>query len=737
MYLKSKKLNQDTEKQINDLISKMTLEEKIGQLNQSASSPVGAFDIPESELKQMLKNGRITKEEYDFSKSGYFFDNNEDAIRQGLVGSMLGVSEPKRINRLQKQAFEESRLHIPLLIGCDVIHGFNTVFPTPIAESCSFDDELFEQTASVSAKEARAAGINWIFAPMLDISRDARWGRIAESMGQDTFLAENYAKRKVKGFQGEDLSNKEKIASCAKHFLAYGACEGGKDYNCVDMSLSKLYDVYLPPFKMAVNAGVASVMTSFNDINGVPATANKWLMKSVLKDELGFDGVIVSDANAIKETVAHGYSENEVEAAKNAFCAGVDIDMTSHLYSKHIIELIENNKITVEELDNAVGNVLRLKFALGLFENPYCDENELKNVSCKNEHLELAKKTALHSIVLLKNNGVLPVNKTKYKNILLIGELCNLVNENYGCWSFYGKDEYAITLKDAIEKEGVSYCDCYGVSKDFDEQKLKNAAKDVDLIIAAFGENIYMSGEAHSYADISLSKPQQKVVEFLKNSKIPFISVLYNGRPLCIPELDKYSSAVIEAWQLGTKMGEALADVIFGRFNPCGKLTSNFPYKSGECPSYYNHLNTGRPALSDNDPWTCKYDDGKVKPVYSFGYGLSYTTFDYSDLEIEKKNSKAIVSVKITNSGDYDGFEIAQLYIRDKFASKARPVRELKGYKKVFLKQGESQKVIFDLPYNTLGFHNEKLEYVVEKGEFEIYVGTNSLCELKKSLVLS
>lgn len=736
MYLKSKINNEETEKRIDELIREMTLDEKIGQLHQVAPSVVGAFDISEEELESMLQAGRITQEEYESSKSGKFLDVNEIAIRKGEIGSLLGVSDPQRINRMQRIAVEESRLHIPLLIGCDVIHGCYTTFPTPIAESCSFDDELFEQTAAAAAKEARAVGINWTFAPMLDISRDARWGRIAESMGQDTFLAGNYAKQKVKGFQGEDLSDKTKIAACAKHFLAYGACEGGKDYNTVDMSPAKLFDVYLPPFAKAVEAGVASVMTSFNDINGVPMTANKWLVKDVLHNELGFDGVVVTDATAVRELIAHGYSKDMRAAAKDAFTAGVDIDMNSHAYSDYMKQMVEDGEISVTDIEKAVKNVLRLKFALGLFENPYGIGEENSAVPYTTENLELAKKAALHSAVLLKNNGILPIDKEKYKNISLIGELGDLVRQNYGCWSYYAKDDYTVTLKSALEQEGVSYNRCYGVHDELNEEEFESATKDADLIIAVLGEDSDMSGEAHSYADISLPQSQINVVKRLKETDKPFICVLYNGRPLCISEVDESADAVIEAWQLGTKMGDALADIIFGRFNPCGKLTSNFPYKSGECPSYYNHPNTGRPALSNDEPWTCKYDDGNITPIYSFGYGLSYTTFEYSDLKIKKDESDLKVSVTITNSGDYDGYEVAQLYICDKFASKVRPVRELKGYKKLYLKQGESETVTFTLPFTQLGFYNDRLEYVVENGDFDVFVGTDSNCTLKAQFTL-
>lgn len=731
MYYNSKISEEKIKREVTVLLDKMTLEEKIGQLHQVSPSPVGAFDINKDELQEMLETGRITKEEYELSVSGGYLDKNEDNVRKGKIGSFLGIADPRKINHLQKIAVEESRLHIPLLIGCDIIHGFNTVFPIPIAESCSFDDELFEKTAAVAAKEARSTGINWTFAPMLDISRDARWGRIAESMGQDTFLACNYASSKIKGFQGEDLSDKTKLAACAKHFIAYGACEGGKDYNTVDISMPKLFDVYLQPFKKAVDAGVATVMTSFNDINGVPMTANKMLVKEVLRDTLGFNGVVVSDATAINELEAHGYSKDKLTSAKDAFKTGVDIDMNSHAYSDCLKQLVENGIVKIRDVDEAVKNVLTLKFALGLFENPYCDFEQMKKNSCTNDNINLAKKAALHSTVLLKNNGILPINKEKYKNISLIGGLADSIEENYGCWSFYGKNEYSVTLKEALEKENVKYTRCYGVTDELNESEFKEATEEADLIIAVLGENSFMSGEAHSYADISLTKSQINVVNRLKELGKPFICVLYNGRPLCLPEVDEYADAVIEAWQLGTKMGDALSDIIFGRFNPCGKLTSNFPYKSGECPSYYNHPRTGRPAASDNSPWCSKYDDGRVEPIYPFGFGLSYTAFAYSNLQVKKMDSEVDIKVTVENTGEYDGYEIVQLYINDKFASKVRPVRELKGYKKIYLKSDEKKEVKFHLPFSELGFYNDKLEYIIEKGEFEIFVGTDSKCTLK------
>lgn len=736
MHLKSKKLSVDTENKIKNLLAEMTLEEKIGQLNQVSPSPVGAFEIPEEELEKMLESGRITKEEFEYSKQNDLFDRNEEDIRKGRIGSLLGVSEPKKINRLQRIAVEETRLHIPLLFGCDVIHGHSTVFPIPLAESCCFDDEMFKKTACVAAKEARANGINWTFAPMVDISRDARWGRIAESMGQDTFLAENYAKSKVEGLQGEDISDVNKIAACAKHYLAYGACESGRDYNSVDISMAKLYEVYLPPFKAAVKAGVASVMVSFNDINGVPMTANKLIIKGILRDELGFGGVLVSDATAIKELIAHGLSEDEKTASFHAFSAGVEIDMNSKCYISNLENLVHSGKINIKDIDKAVSDVLRLKFALGLFEKPYCDEDRIESVSCTDESLAIAKESALHSTVLLKNNGVLPIDKNKYKNISLIGGLSDNLKENYGCWSWYGKDEHTVTLKDALEKDGVNYHRCYTLNDEIDENEWAQATKNADLIIAVLGENANMSGEARSFADISLSKTQVEVVKRLKALDKPFVCVLYNGRPICIPEVKESADAIVEAWQLGTKMGEALADILFGRFNPCGKLTTDFPNKSGECPTYYNHLSTGRAPKFDGEPWTSKFEDTKITSLYSFGHGLSYTKFDYSDLKIEKTENCVNVSVTVANIGDFDGYEVAQLYIHDKFAEKVRPVKELKGYKKFYLKKGETKRIEFCLPYSKLGYYTEKLEYIVEKGDFEIFVGTSSKDNIKAEFTL-
>ena len=736
MYHKTHYSEQQIENAVNELLSKMTLREKIGQLHQVGPSPVGAFDIPDEDLKKMIATGQITQEEYELSKTEKVLDRNFENIKDGNIGSYLALSDPDRINKMQQIATQQSRLHIPLLIGCDVIHGFNTVFPIPLAESCSFDDELFFDTARVAAKEARAAGINWTFAPMLDISRDARWGRIAESMGQDTFLANNYAKQKVHGLQNGDLADDGSIAACAKHYLAYGACEGGKDYNSVDMSYEKLFDVYLAPFESAVNAGVASVMASFNDINGVPVTASRFMLTDVLKDRLGFGGVVVSDAGGVAQNVTHGYSKDDETAARDALHAGVDIDMNSNEYTRYLEGLINKGEIGEDELDESVKRILRLKYALGLFDNPYSDKERLSEISCSSEHLELAKKAALHSTVLLKNNGILPIDKSKYKNIYLIGALADKVRECYGCWTLYGRDEYVTTLRAALEKENVKYLPCYDVTGEINDEQLNEVLHNADLIISVLGENLDMSGEAHSYADISLSQTQKDVVEILSQSNIPFVGVLMNGRPMCVSDLHDAAQAVVEAWQLGTKMGDALADILFGRFNPCGKLTSDFPYKSGECPAFYNRLRTGRPAFDNESPWSAKYDDGNINPLYAFGHGLSYTTFEYSDLAIEKHDDYADISVKIKNTGDLDGYEVAQLYVHDMFASRVRPIKELKGYKKVFIKSGEQISVTIKLPFDELRFYNHKLEKVLESGDFEIFVGTDSTAELKGMLTI-
>lgn len=736
MYLKSKLLNKETDKKIEALIEKMTLEEKIGQLNQVSLSDVGAFNISAEDKLKMFQNGQISEEEYKKSlNDSKRLSENEEAIRKGLVGSYLGIDNPENIKYLQKIAVEQSRLSIPLLIGCDVVHGYKTTFPIPLAESCSFDDELFFETAAAAAKECKRAGINWTFAPMIDISRDARWGRIAESMGQDTYLAKKFAKQKVKGFQGEDLSADDKIAACAKHFIAYGACEGGRDYNTVDISLEKLYEVYLPPFESAVDSGVCTVMTSFNDINGVPMTANKPLLKDLLREKMGFDGVIVSDAGALYQCITQGYSEDKMSVAEQAFSAGVDIDMTSNIYIKYLKDCVKSGKISEKDIDNSVRNILRLKFALGLFENPYRDISNEENRLCDKDNFELAKKSALHSAVLLKNNGILPIDREKYKNITLIGELCDSTDENHGCWSYYSEHRYDVTLKEALEKEGVHYIRAYGV-KDICEDELEKAIENSDLIIACLGESADMSGEAHSYADISLSESQKKAVKMLKSSKKPFVAVLYNGRPMCVADVDESACAVLEGWQLGTRMGEALADILFGRFNPCGKLTVNFPYKSGECPSYYNRVETGRPALNDEATWCSKYDDGRVKPIYPFGYGLSYTSFEYGNLSVEVKENEVVATVDIENTGECDGYEIAQLYIKDLFASRIRPVRELKGYKKVFLKVGEKKSVEFTVPFEELEFYDFNLNRILEKGKFKVFVGGNSNADLSAEFEL-
>lgn len=736
MYLKSKFLNEEALSKIEQLISEMTFDEKVGQLHQISLSSVGAFEIDEETLKQMCENGQLTKQEYEENLSKSRLRKiGEDGVRLGKIGSYLGIADPKQIDHFQKIAVEQSRLHIPLLIGCDIVHGFNTVFPIPLAESCTFDDEMFEKSASVAANEARAAGINWFFAPMLDVARDARWGRIAESMGQDTYLAKNYAKAKVVGFQGDDLSNESKVAACAKHFVAYGACESGRDYNTVDLSYEKLHDVYMPPFESAVNAGVASIMTAFNDINGVPMTANKELLKDYLREKLKFDGVIVTDASSMKQLVDHGYCEDGKTAAEYSMHSTVDIDMVSNLYRDCLKELVDENKVSICEINDAVRRILKLKFALGLFENPYSNMDRLKEVSCADEHIEFEKQVALHSTVLLKNDGILPIKKEKYSKITLIGALGADIQQNYGCWAWYGKDELAVSLKSALEKDGVDYCRCYGVY-DIDEAQMASALDDSELIIAVMGEHKDMNGEAHSYADITLSEPQKRAFEMLVQSKKPFVCVLYNGRPLCIPEMNEHANAIVEGWALGTKMGDALSDILFGRFNPCGKLTVNFPNKSGECPTYYNHMSTGRPAKNDNAPWTSKFDDSHVLPLYSFGHGLSYTEFEYSDLTVSTGESSADITVKVKNSGCCDGFEIVQLYVHDCFASRVRPVKELKGYKKVFIESGHQKVVSFKLDYDELAFHNSKLEKIVEKGKFEVFVGGSSINNIQSEFEL-
>lgn len=721
----------EIENKITDLLSRMTPEEKIGQLVQLSPSLFGAFGLTQDEIIQKLVNGEMSREEFSKLERDY----QEDKIRAGLVGSMGGVTGAARVNELQRIAVEESRLGIPLLFGLDVIHGYRTIFPIPLAEACSWEPELARKTAEVAAREASAAGVSWTFAPMVDIARDPRWGRIAEGAGEDPYLASRFAEARVKGFQGDDLADPERLLACAKHFAAYGGATGGRDYNTVDLSLQTLHDVYLPPFKAAAKAGAGTFMSAFNDLNGVPCTANRYLLSDVLRDQFGFEGFVVSDANAVAEVMVHGYAETRQDASMKALTAGVDVDMSQGTYLEDLPQLLAEGVIPESVLDEAVRRVLRIKFAMGLFENPYrtTPERERQTLLAP-EHLALAREAARRSIVLLKNeNGVLPLGKRGLK-IALVGPLADNKEEMHGTWATTGHPEDVVTIRQGIvsavgEDSRILYakgCEIDGDETDFSEAL--EAARQADVIIAVVGESSAMSGEAASRISLDLPGRQEALLKALHETGKPLVVVLINGRPLAIPWVAEHADAIVEAWQLGTQSGHAVADVLFGDYNPSGKLVVTFPYSVGQVPIYYNHPKTGRPAGPIK--FTSKYIDGPAEPLYPFGFGLSYTTFKYERLKLSAAemttDGQLTVEVDVTNTGNRFGEEIVQLYVTDLVASRVRPVKELKGFAKVALEPGETKRVAFELKAAELGFHNERMEYVVEPGRFKILVGPNS-----------
>ncbi len=725
-------INKETELKIEELISQMTLDEKIGQLNQVGPSPIGDMGISKEELDTMLETGLIGPSTYEKILAGEPWYNDEIDIKKGRIGAFLAVRDLKKINMYQKIAVEESRLGIPLMFGYDVIHGYRTIFPTPLGESCSWDEAVFEETARISAKEAAANGIHWTFAPMVDISRDARWGRIAESPGEDTYLACRFAEARVRGFQGENLSDPDRLLACAKHFVAYGACEAGRDYNQADMSMQTLWETYMPPFEAATKEGVATFMGAFNDINGVPCTTNPYLYNTVLREKWGFNGAVVSDAGAIQECLMHGNVADREDAARQALNAGMEIDMVSRCYMNHIPDLIKSGKVTMETLDEAVRRVLRLKFAAGLFEHPYVDpELGPKMYLCK-EHRAASRNAAKRSIVLLKNNGVLPLKKTL--NIAIVGPAADDGSNMNGCWGALWKEGEAVSLAQGFKNRGINVkvaaC-CDYTEKGLDIDALNEAIKDADLVIAAVGEHIEMSGEAHSRAYIGLCGSQNQMLDEIKKANKPLVTILFNGRPLAVPNVQEISDAVVEAWQLGSEAGNAICDVLFGDYNPSGRLTTTFPNDSGECPRYYNHTNTGRPRGAVRH--TCKHEDVPLKPLYPFGFGLSYTEYEYSDLSAVVDNGVVTATVKVKNTGKVAGEETVQLYVNDVLASRVRPVRELKGFKKVWLEAGEEKTVTVEVKVCDLGFYDVQMNYVVEPGEFKLWMGHDSECELVTS----
>lgn len=709
------------EKRIQELLSRMTLEEKVGQLQQCGPSLVGAFEVSFSELLNMMFDGRISEAEFGRLMAGAHQDFHEEDLRAGRIGSYNGVSDAATANRLQKIAVEETRLGIPLIFGCDVIHGYRTVTPIPLGESCAWEPSLWERTGRMAAEEATAGGVHMTFAPMVDVAKDARWGRVSESAGEDVLLNGLYGEAKVKGFQGNDLKKEDSMAACVKHFAAYGAGEAGRDYNRVDMSMQRLFEEYLPSYKKCVEAGARAVMPAFNDINGVPCSVNKWLLTDVLRNAWGFTGMTVSDSNAIAECVNHGIAADGREAAKRAINAGMDMDMASNTYIQHVAELVSSGEVAMETLDRGVADILRVKFELGLFENPYKTSEERERTAfLKPEYRALAREAAVKSMVLLKNEGkILPLDKKTKLGIF--GKNASERGEMTGTWAVSAKGEDCVSLVDALTEKGIDF--------------VLNDGAQADVLIAIIGENKDQSGEAASRADISLPEEQIAMLKELLATGKPVVAVLFNGRPLAIPFVAEHVPAIVEAWHPGVEAGNALCDILFGDAMPTGKLTTTFPAATGQCPMYYAHINTGRPG--GKSKFTSKYLDAPLEPVYPFGYGLSYTEYAYSDLTAEIENQTLRASVTVTNTGSRDGEEIVQLYVRDPAADRVRPVKQLINFRKVAVQAGESVRVSFEVPIAELGYYDWDMRYRVDDGEYRIFLGGNSVNTLEASVFIT
>lgn len=729
-------LTQSQAKRVEELIGQMSLDEKIGQMNLESPSIVGGFDVPFSELIEMMADGRISKEEFTRIMSGAKTDYHEDMIRAGQAGALM-IEDPARANLVQRIAVEESRLGIPLLIGYDVIHGLKSVFPIALAEGGSFDRELYEETARMAAREARADGINWVFSPMLDVARDARWGRVSEGPGEDPYLISEFARAKVRGLQGGKEKGEAYAAACIKHYAGYGACEAGRDYNTTSIALHLLYNIYLAPFRAAAEEGAKSVMAAFNDLNGIPCTADRWLIRSVLKDQFGMDGMVVSDANAIRECILHGIAEDDRDAARQAVCAGLDMDMGTEIYLNHLKDLAEEETAVMSAVDEAVRRILSVKMWLGLFENPYVSEEEMKLVSAVSpKHRDLCLKAAEESIVLLKNDtGILPL--AHHTKISLVGTLADSEEETAGSWAMAFRKEDCVSIRAGMEKEFpfLKYYPAGGPEGDMSAQDAEAAAEYGDVIVAVLGETAAMSGEASSRADITLPGKQRKILEKLAAAGKPVILVLMNGRPLVLDWEKENIPVILEAWQLGIEMGTAVAKVLCGKKNPEGKLASTFPASVGQCPIYYNHPGTGRPG--GRSKFTSKYLDVPFEPLYPFGYGLSYTAYKYSDLSVKDTGDGLKISVQVCNTGEYDGRETVLFFIQDVTASLVRPVKELKEFVKISLRRGETKRVSVFLEKARMGFWNNEGTYCLEDGKFRIFAGRNSEDNLMKEVSVS
>lgn len=721
------------DKFIADLMSKMTLEEKIGQLNLVTAGEATTGSVVSTDVEAKIKAGNI--------------------------GGIFSMSSPAKIRKAQELAINQSRLKIPIIFGMDVIHGYRTVFPIPLGLAASWDMPLIRQTARISAIEASADGINWTFSPMVDISRDARWGRISEGSGEDTYLTSQIAKEMVIGYQGEDLSKYNTLMACVKHFALYGASEAGRDYNATDMSLHRMYNEYLPPYKAALDAGAQSIMTSFNDINGVPATANKWLLTDLLREQWKFKGLVVTDYTAVNELIDHGLGDLQQVSALS-LNAGVDMDMVGEGFLTTLKKSLQEGKVKIEDIDRACRLVLEAKYKLGLFDDPfrYCNEERAKTEILKSEHLKLAREAAGKSFVLLKNDQqTLPLKKQGI--VAVIGPLANSGANMPGTWSVsadLGKTQSLVEgMREVLGNKvkivthlGANLTDdpklqerstMFGREIPRDERPTEeiiaealSISKSADVIIAALGESSEMSGESSSRTNLDIPASQKRLLEALLQTGKPVVLVLFAGRPMTLTWEDKHVPAILNVWFGGTETGKAVTDVLFGDVNPSGKLPATFPQNVGQLPLYYSHKNTGRPLAKDAwfQKFRSNYLDVSNDPLYPFGYGLSYTKFTYTDLQLSNKqfdrNGQLKATITLKNDGNYDGQEVVQLYIQDVVGSITRPVKELKGFQKIFLKKGESKKVEFTITEEDLKFYNQSLQLVAEAGEFRLFIGGNS-----------
>ena len=714
------------EAKIDSLLVLMTLKEKIGQFQQLT---IGR-EIPDSVY---------------------------DMVRMGKVGSFLNARDLKMRNKLQQIAVEESRLGIPLIFGRDVIHGFRTVFPIPLGMAASWNPELVEKAYRIAATEASSTGIDWTFAPMIDIARDPRWGRIAEGCGEDPYLTGVFARAMVRGFQGGDLKDPSTIAACGKHYVGYGDAEGGKDYNTTLIPESELRNIYLPPYKALVDEGGQTIMSAFNDLNGVPASGNEFTLRQVLRDEWNFDGFVVSDWAAIEEMINHGFCKDDSEAALKGMKAGVDMEMVSTTYLNNLENLVNSNQLNISFIDMAVRNILRVKFRLGLFDRPYVEEPS-ENVILTAENLETAKRLSSESCVLLKNkNMVLPV-KNSIRKIAIIGPLADAPYDQLGCWAGDGRAENSQTPLAAFRafNDNRKYVYAPGLKTSRDKSTdgfaaAMAAARNSQIVFLFLGEESVLSGESHCRAFLNLPGAQEQLIELLASTGKPLVGIILAGRPLVLSKVEDKLDAILYAWHPGTMAGPAIADLLLGNEVPSGKLTVSFPRAEGQIPVYYNHRNTGRPptpayeGIVPGDPmnpvgFVSSYLDLDYRPMYPFGYGLSYTTFEYSGLSLSRDtigmNDTLQVEVTVTNTGNYEAFETTQLYIRDLYASITRPVKELKGFQKLRMKPGESVRLSFLLTSEDLAFYNKSDEPLIEPGDFHVFVGGNSADALETGFYL-